>query len=148
MITESYDEMTGHGQLNTQEFWLAKTFGVLATRKLIKMRICVVIDEDGKTPFLVFDREGEDWHWLENRDFHGLLDGARFSADGMLVASDTKVAGNMVVCMETVAVQFVPELLNSFSTFTSFKVRLGNLDFELGYDFREAAGEMLEAMSK
>ena len=147
MITQQFDEMTGVGQFNTQEFWLAKTMGVLSTRKMIKMRICVVVDEDGKTPFFVFNREGVDWLWLHDATFHGLLDGNRFSGQGQLVSSDTKIMGNTVVCMETVAVEFEKEMLEAYSTFNSFKIRLGNLDFELDYEFREAAGEMLAAIA-
>ena len=148
MITENFDEMTGVGQFNTQEFWLAKTMGVLSTRKMIKMRICVVLDEDGKTPFFVFNREGEDWLWLHDATFHGLLDGKRFSADGQLISSDTKVLGNTLVCMETVGVEFDKEMFEAFSTFNSFKIRVGNLDFDLDYEFREAAGEMMAAIAE
>ncbi len=147
MISHSYDEMTGIGQFNSQEFWLAKTAGILATRKLIKLRICVVEADEQKIPFLVFDREGEDWLWLSDTSFHGLLDGTRFSGEGSLISSDTKVLGNMVVCMETVTVELDIDLLAAFAGFETFKIRIGSLDFELGPDFREAASDMLSAIS-
>lgn len=131
MISETYDEMRGVGEIRTSAFNLFKQGGFLSAKTYLNMGLAVVLGDNSKTGWFIFEGKFADWVLLENRDFIALVDGHRFMGEGQMRNTDTNVEGYDVMCFEEMHVQFDMDLLEMMSNAQSIKIRVGGTDFVL-----------------
>lgn len=78
MISETYDEMRGVGEIRTSAVNLFKQGGFLSAKTYLNMGLAVVLGHNPKTGWFIFEGKFADWFLLENRDFIALVDSHRF----------------------------------------------------------------------
>jgi hypothetical protein len=131
MISEIYDEMRGVGEVKTASFNLFKQGGFLSSKTYLNMGIAVVLGDNFKTGWFIFEGKFADWVLLENRSFIALVDGHRFMGEGDMRNTDTAVEGYDVMCYEEMHVQFDMDLLEMMANAQTIKIRVGGTDFVL-----------------
>lgn len=131
MISQSYDEMRGVGEIRTSSFNLFKQGGFLTAKVYLNIGFAVVLGENSKTGWFLFDAKMNEWTLLENQEFIALVDGHRYMGEGVMRETDTKVEGYDVMCYEEMHVQFDMELLHLMAKATTIKIRVGGTDFIL-----------------
>lgn len=148
MISQSYDEMRGVGEVRTSAFNLFKQGGFLSAKTYLNIGLAVVIGENQKTGWFIFDGKFADWVMLENRDFIALIDGHRVMGEGQMRNTDTNVEGYDVMCFEEMHVEFDMDLLELMGKAQTIKIRVGGSDFQLGSDVIAEIHALADAVAK
>jgi len=144
MITKTFDEMTGNGQISTSIAVLQKSGGFLLTPTYVRLSFAYVIGEDSSSAWLLVTSQQMDWMFLSDTNVLALVDGKRSQFEGYIRDSDTEIISNDVVCIEEmhalVSLEFFQELANS----TSARFRLAGIDYELPAELRADLAALLE----
>ncbi len=147
MISQTYDEMRGVGEMRTASFNLFKQGGFFSSKVYLNILFAVVLGENSKTGWVIFNAKMNEWTLLEDREFIALIDGHRFIGEGVMRQTDTNVEGYDVMCYEEMHVQFDMDLLTRMGTASTIKIRVGGTDFVLAADVMAELKALNEAVS-
>jgi hypothetical protein len=147
MISQTYDEMRGVGEIRTSAFNLFKQGGFFSSKVYLNIGFAVVLGEKSKTGWFIFDAKMNEWTLLEVREFIALIDGHRYINEGQIRKSDTNVEGYDVMCYEEMHVPFDMDLLNRMASATTIKIRVGGTDFVLAPDVMAELKALNEAVA-
>ena len=141
MIKKEFDEMTGKGQLTTQEFTVfEKRATWTEPSEYMKLMGAVVFPEQGQpVTWLVFtSSKNGDWRFLNNTTVFTLLDGVRRPFEGFIGDTDTQSSssGHTFMCIEQMHVQIEFEWLSTLVDSNDAKIRAGDIEIEISAEIK------------
>lgn len=132
MITKTFDDMTGSGQITTSSAVIFQTKGWFVTPTHIKLSFALVVNEHGRFGWILVDSQLLEWKFIGERRVNALIDGTkRYQFEGEIRKSDTGIVGDNVYCYESFHTFVEEEFLAELASSKSAKLRLGGMDFDV-----------------